>query len=350
MILVYGGLLLLFFIQPDTKQQLTNKKTFCILTGIFLFLIAASRNLNYGDVLDYKYIYNTRLPFVSYGSLFNDWISGDLKDFGFYATAKACSDIGINANHWVLLIAAFFAVLCAMYIYKFSEQPYLGLLAMLSLFYVFTFTGLRQTVALAITFISYRFISEKRPIPFIVSVLIASLFHASALIMLPAYLLAKLKIGFKQPIMVGISVIISVFYPSVFRNLITRFAWNDTLLEYAEREETLSWTGFIIQFAIWAFCLYFRRSIKEDKEYMYSYVDALINCLTIGLCLQSFATTIAEAFRISYYYSICAVVIVPNVIDKQTELKQKAVLQIVIAGLFILNMLRAGMYFNIGWF
>lgn len=349
MLLVYGGLFVLFLIQPNTKQQITNKKVFCILAGIFLFLIAASRNLNYGDVLDYKSTYAT-LPYISFEKLFSDWLSDDLKDFGFYAVSKVFADLGINADGWVLSIAFVFAVFCAVYLYKFSEQPYIGLLVMLSLFYGFTFTGLRQTVALAICFLSYQFISEKKLMPFIISVLVAALFHSSAIIMLPAYFIAKLKIGLKQPIMVGISVIVSVFFPSVFRNLITRLAWNDYLLEYSDREETLSWAGFIIQLAIWAFCLYFRRSIKEDNKYMRAFIDALINCLTIGLCLQSFAPVVAESFRLSYYYSMCAIAIVPNVIEKQTEIKNRAILQFIVPVLFVLNMLRDSMYFNIGLF
>lgn len=351
MILVYGGLLFLFFIQPNTKQHITNKRTFCILAGIFLFLIAASRDMNFGDVVDYKRVYSTTLPNVSYSKLWTDWRAGDLKDFGFYATSKLLSDIGIGADLWVLLIAASFAVLFALYIYKFSEQPFIGLVAVLSLFYSFTFTGLRQTVAMAIVFISHRFISEKKPILFFISVLLAGFFHSTALVMLPAYFIAKLKIGLKQPVMVGVSLIIAIFYPSVFRNLITKLAWNDAYLGYAEREEALSWAGFIIQLAIWAFCLYLRKSIKEDNKYMYAFIDALINCLTIGLCLQSFATVVAEAFRLSYYYALCAVAVVPNVIEKQTEV-ERGMLQVAIPGFFIINMLRSSMYFGIslGWF
>lgn len=349
MILVYGGLFLLFIIQPNTKQKLTSKKTFCILSGIFLFLIAASRDLAMGDLLGYKNSYIKMLPNTSYLQLWEDWRSDNLKDFGFYAVAKFFSDIGLSATFWLLLIAAFFAVMCALFLYKFSKQPYIGLVAVLSLFYSFTFTGIRQTVALAIVFLSLRFISEKKLIPFILSVLVASLFHSTAIIMLPAYFIAKLKIGLKQPIMVAVSFSISIFAPQIFRNLITFFSWDDAYSGYAEREETLSWAGFIIQLAIWLFCLYLRRSIKEDKRYMYTFIDSLINCLTIGLCFQCFATVVAEAFRLSYYYSICLIAVVPNVIDKQTYIR-KDWLQLIISCVFIVYMLRAGMYFNIGWF
>ena len=147
-----------------------------------------------GDLLGYKNSYIKMLPNTSYLQLWEDWRSDNLKDFGFYAVAKFFSDIGLSATFWLLLIAAFFTVMCALFLYKFSKQPYIGLVAVLSLFYSFTFTGIRQTVALAIVFLSLRFISEKKLIPFILSVLVASLFHSTAIIMLPAYFIAKLKI------------------------------------------------------------------------------------------------------------------------------------------------------------
>lgn len=349
MLLVYLGIVVLFLIQPNTKQQITNKKWFCIISGVFLFLIAAIRDLDYGDVYSYKIAYN-RLINRTYSSLFNEWISGDLKDFGFYAFSKFFADLGFSANFWVLLIAAIFAFLCSIYLYKFSEQPFIGLVSMLSLFYIFTFTGLRQAMSLGITFLAYTFISKKKPIAFVISVLIASLFHSSALILLPAYLFAKMKIGYKQPFLVMTSVIIAVFFPNFIRNVITTLAWNESLEQYADRDISLSWTGFIIQLAIWIFCIYFRRRINEDKKYMYSYIDSLINLLTIGLCLQCFAVNVAEAFRLSYYYSFCAIALMPNVIEKQTEFKNSAILQLFVPILLVLNMLRAEMYFDLLYF
>ena len=326
-----------------------NKKWFCIVSAVFLFIIAAIRDLNYGDLYNYKASYNS-LGHRSYSSMFDAWISNDLKDFGFYAFSKILADFGVSADVWILTISAIFVVLCSIYLYKYAEQPYIGLVTMLSLFYIFTFTGLRQAISLGISFLSYSFISRKKPISFIVSVLIASLFHSSALVLLPAYLIAKMKIGLKQPVLVLLSVSIALLFPNFIRNVITIFAWNDSLEQYVDRDITLSWAGFIIQLAIWLFCLYFRRRINENNDYKYAYIDCLINLLTIGLCLQCFAVNIAEVFRLSYYYSFCVIALIPNIIEKQTEFKDSTIVQLFVPALLVANMLRADMYFDLLYF
>ena len=56
---------------------------------------------------------------------------------------------------------------------------------------------------------------------------------------------------------------------------------------------------------------------------------------------------VAETFRLSYYYSFCSLALVSNVVDKQREFKLEGILQFLVPLLFILNMLRANMYFDL---
>ena len=55
-------------------------------------------------------------------------------------------------------------------------------------FYYSSMNFVRQTLAATIIFLAYRWFAERKTIPFIIVVLIASTIHSSALLMIPIYL------------------------------------------------------------------------------------------------------------------------------------------------------------------
>lgn len=75
------------------------------------------------------------------------------------------------------------------------SKKYAGILFFLLLTTVFprSLNGVRQGVATAICFYAVSYIPEKRPVRYVLLVLLAGLFHYSALIMLPVYLLSMLS-------------------------------------------------------------------------------------------------------------------------------------------------------------
>ncbi len=349
MLLVYGGIVLLFFLQPNTKQRLTNQKTFSIVALLFLFAVAALRAKNYGDLIQYRYRFSL-LPSITYSDLFNSWIDGDQKDFGFYSVAKIFADIGFSADFWIIAIGAVFCAFFAYFIYKYSSDSFISVVILLTLYYDFTFTGLRQTIAMAIIFLSCKFISERKPILFIVSVLFAALFHSSALVFLPAYLIAKLKVGWKNVIAVAISLVIAVFAPNYFRSLVTALSWNESLELYADSSQALTWSGYVIQLVVFVFCFVFRNYIDKTNEHTVKTIDGFINLITVGLCLQSFAIVIAEMFRMSYYYSLCSVVTIPLLVSLQKNKDNSRILYLCVLISFFAYMLFRGAYFNYTFF
>ena len=349
MLLVYGGIVLLFFLQPNTKQSFTSQKSFSIFSFLFLFAISALRAKDYGDLIYYERKYNS-LPLTAYSELFDSWQNDELKDFGFYAFAKFFADLGVSAEIWMVIIGAIFCALFAYFIYKQSFDPFISVVILLTLFYTFTFTGLRQTMAVSVIFLSYKFISEKKPIWFFVTVGIASLFHSSAMIFLPAYLIAKLKVGWKNVIAVAVSLGISLFAPGFFRSLVENLSWNESLQLYADSDATLTWSGYIIQLFIFIFCFVFRNYIDKTNEQAVGILDNFINLITVGLCFQSFAVVIAEMFRMSYYYSICSTIAIPVLLYLQKDKKNNRILYFPVLISFIAYMLFIQAYFEYTYF
>lgn len=353
MILVYSGFFLILLLYTQKERFAGQKKLFCFLVGLYLFLIAALRGITdiggAGDLLTYTTTYS-HLPSTSFSSLFKDWQNGDLKDFGFYAVAKVLADIGISKQVWLGLISLLFAAAFAWFLYRYADEPLTGVLLMLVMFFSFTLTGLRQTVALAFIFFAYGFILEKKPIPFLLTVGVAALFHSSALIFLPAYWIAKLKIGWKQYVLIGAFLLVAIFKGDWFRQLVELLAWNESMEHYAERETTLTWSGYIIKAFVFFFCIFARRNVEKLPEKRAYALQALLNCMTIGLCIQSFSSVVAEAFRLSTYYYMGCTAAVPLVIANQKNDKDRFIMYLGVGGALFAYMLYAGVYDGLRFF
>ncbi len=77
-------------------------------------------------------------------------------------------------------------------------------------FYLRSFGQLRQCVAIAIVVFAFKFIIDKKPIAYCACVVVATLFHSSAIILLPLYLLNFINTNKKQLIFYSIFMIFAL--------------------------------------------------------------------------------------------------------------------------------------------
>lgn len=321
-----------------------------VLNAFLLFIIAASKSIEKSpvdDLINYKNLFYES-GVMEYTRIIELGKRGDLKDPVFSVVAKFFNDIGFSVEEWMGFIALLFAVCFCYFVFKNSQNAWLSMVILVTLHFGFTLTGLRQTMAMAFVYLAFNCILQKKPVKFMVFVAIAVLFHSSAILFLPAYLIAKQKVGFKQFIYIVIVFFVANFSPGIFRNLIETFAWNEQVSEYADRTISLSWSGFIKEFLILIFCLVIRNN-NLKKHYDLSKIDMLINCLIVSICFLALSTVVAEAFRLSLYYSIGSAVLVPNVIALE-ENKNKKLWEFLISMMFIFDIIMSSPYTSFVFF
>lgn len=82
------------------------------------------------------------------------------------------------------------------YIYKYSDDPVLSVIVLLAFnLYQFSLTGMRQTIAISFVVLAIMAVHEEKKIQPYIWVLIASLFHSSALVCLSIPILSKIRIS-----------------------------------------------------------------------------------------------------------------------------------------------------------
>ena len=180
-----------------------NKKLYLWIAFSLLFFLSAFRSIEIGNdtsyyVNMYKY-YGNSSNFVSISYLFSfENIINSRIEPGYVLLNMV---LNIFSKEYILLFivtSLFILGTWKKHIQKNSEIVWLSVLLFFNLrFFYFTLSGLRQAIAMSIILISYEHLKKRNLKLFVMQVLIASLFHLSALVFLIAYPLTKWKINFK---------------------------------------------------------------------------------------------------------------------------------------------------------
>ena len=149
---------------------------------------------------------------------------------------------------------------------KYIEDYPLAVILFLGLFYYFTMTYLRQVIACGIAWQSFRYIWQRKPVPFFALVLIAYTFHSSAVFFLPAYFIPTKKYSQEFIIKVlAISLIIGLT-PLPLRLLALQDDEGTASMNYSDQIQ-----GFRIEYVLEVIAFVFiifknYRSISNDKK------------------------------------------------------------------------------------
>ncbi len=280
-------------------------------------IFAGCRNVSFGsDLLNYYYRYTGYVPWVTYKTIANQYRNGIIKDGLFYIIMKIFADNNIKYQLFIAFITTAFIVTVTWFISKYSKKPNISFMMFISLSWLqFSFTGLRQALAMSLCMIAMIFLIEQKNLFIaVILIILAGFIHGSAWIFLISVLIIKLKISINRTGFIKITMLalaIAIFGNSLFRQVVSVVAWNQTLADYAQSDITLNWSGFIVQlmFAFVSYCNY-NQTIKK-----YSYCKELYSIMTIGLAFQAFSSTVAEMFRISMYFSIASICVYPSAIE-----------------------------------
>lgn len=175
------------------------------------------------------------------------------------------------------------------------------------------FSGLRQSIAMGFGIIAYYFTKNKKLFPFLITVLVAYLFHQSGIILIFMYPLYKLQITRKNiPIVIIIIAVSFIFNKQIFSFLIK------TIARYEDRYSTLTTTNaygsliLLIIFAIFAFLI-------PDEKHISLETRGLRNFLLFSIIIQCFAPIHNLAMRMNYYYLLFIPILLPKIIDESSK-------------------------------
>lgn len=287
-----------------------SRKRYILFSSVILVLISGLRSYDLGtDTIGYFLSFEDDVQ-----SSFRQIWNSESKDPFYHIFSKFLSLIVGHDFHLVLLIfAVIYMSAFGKLIYKESPNLLISFIVFISLgFFSFSMHGVRQGLAIAIIMFSYFPLRDKKILQFVGLVLIASLYHSTAIIFLIAYPCCRLGFNKKSAILyIGILAVLLVAGNDLVRMFALEVSAYDARFEgYAETDRALSYSGFI------QLCLFFLLVLFNIKSFKKKDKDSslLITLLVLALIFQSCAVFIAELFRIAMYFSIFLVILLPRVL------------------------------------
>ncbi len=294
------------YISKDLKHR---SGIICSLGFISVFLILALRHWSMGNDLGYYAIEDVgyvqsfeKLSTYSWSEILK------LKEYlnyerGYIIFNKLVGSIN-NDKQFFLGVCAFINIsVMAFYIYKKSYLPFLSWIIFLGLpVFLMFYSGIRQSVAISITMIAMYWVEKKKPIPFILTVLLAWTFHKTAILFLLAYPMYYVKLTDLQKFIFALMIpVVFVLKGPLFTVLSKLFK------EGAETETTGAGTLFVIFSAIYI-ALLLLNNYHNKKQ------NELINLFYVACLCQAFSGIYSTAMRVGYYFMVYLVIALPNTI------------------------------------
>ena len=171
-------------------KNLINKRNCILALTVLLTCFSGFRSWRMGDMLAYcNGFVACNLP---------DWeldFTNYTQSAGLQLFYRIIGQAGMGFEVCVFLTAVFSSVALAVLVYRYSPSPYWSYVIYLAMtFYLFSLSGMKQTIAMAFVMLAMSSVLERRPIRFLLLVGAATLFHQPALIFIIAYPFAHKKI------------------------------------------------------------------------------------------------------------------------------------------------------------
>lgn len=282
-----------------------SEKFFYCMASIQLFLLVALRNNSVGTDT-YRYCeYFEGIRFLGY-----------TKEFGYSFLMKGISFFSSDYRVFLFITAALSIIPICIFIYKMSSNVFISLLIYIAFFYNFSFSGIRQSIALSFLAGAVTVYYNKPKLSFIL-IFIATSFHYSSMVFLCIYFKRYLNI-FLNNISVLFSSVIAIFFLSpIIGNFFVRFFYSDyTISQFGSDNYILFSTGIL--------SLYFFFVLKLNLHKKFSPTEKLsFFSMQIAFILFPTISHISNALRlvnIFYFFSAIGFVKVISFFDTTSKL------------------------------
>lgn len=209
---------------------------------------------------------------------------------------------------FIILYSVFVFSVFARFIEKYSCNPvqsfayYWGLLC-----YIFVLDSLKQGIAMAFVMLAFDMILKRKPVKFIALVLIAGLFHLPAVVFLPAYWIAKMKVGRNYIVVLAGMLLFTYLFREEILELMLEI-YDTTMYDFGMRFLA---NKVLIMLVIVIAALVLRPPTKNDRMYC-----ILLQFMGIAIVIQTFAGYNNTFERLANYYFQFSVIFIPMVFQQ----------------------------------
>jgi hypothetical protein len=292
-------------------SMINNKKrAFCVVECILLSLIAGLRGPYTGDILleTQHFSVVASIGWANIPAVFSVHINT-------YYLIKAISYLWNNTQFYFFVLGLFSSILISLLIYRLSFNPLLSFYMLVPTgYFAFSLTGIMQGIAIMFLLWAFLKLVKGGSIQFVILVLLASLFHTTALVFLCVYPVSKLKLN-KVTLGVGIAGVVSIF---IFRYKVAE--WLIDTANYRDYTTKTS-TGGIAELVVYLAILVTAAVLIPGTIKNNSTIRLFFFTCCIGMIFFMFVPVLTEFFRIAIYFNMFNILLVPSIIRYMKDRK-----------------------------
>ena len=319
---------ILLYKMPQRTEYLGGRRVrrwywFTAILLVFPYILWAGSRTNFIDTITYIQTFNmvpSSIAQIPAYLAYND------KDQGFSVLMIICKSLGITDYHQFFMLIAAFQMLCLVYTFrKYSDNFWISMfLFVASTDYLsWMHNGIRQFIAVCMTFAAFDLLVKRRYVPFTLIVLLASTIHGSALLMLPfAYLMTGPALNRKTIMMIfGVALIIpfidrllpileSFLMDTQYDDMMTNGIW--------ENDDGTNLIRVLVYSVPALVAILGRKYVKSNRD---PAINMCINAsmITVAMYLVSSVTSGIYIGRIPIYTTLHGYMILPWLIDQIFE-------------------------------
>lgn len=334
--------ILLLFLAVDFciiygQNKRKPKERYFNFASILLLLFATCRGESVGgDLESYIPLFQNSADSSSFTEVFQTaLITG--YEVGFVLLCKVIS-LFSHDSRWFIVVTSCISLFGPLFfINKYSNNKGLSLLLYLLLaFYNVSYNNIRQSVAISIVLISVHFLINRKKTLFFLGIALATTMHTSAVFTVFFFLFYRLRYSLSRAIGLivggGLTFVLlgSLLYQYILSNFFVKY------LENGESE--MSGTGFgmlTVYLFVALVCLFLFERVRNnfnDEEFLVEKI--LLYSVIFTVLIQAFATYMANITRLTYYFYILVIVLLPNILVNVKYVSTKRTLSAILFLLF----------------
>lgn len=292
---VYILLLICCIFGSITKKQYFLAVIFILLTGFSGFR------------------YYVGVDYINYVKIFEGYDGYSSRELGFSLILDFLHTIGASYQLMFLLMAIVMQYFVYKIIRRYNYSVWTSVLIYfcISTFYIATFNGTRQYLAIAIFIWAIQYIEQRKIVKYLASLFLAGLFfHESVLMFIPLYFVLDKKIGLKGKVL---ALTATLFFSSVLNTIISYTPY----VVYLTRERETHISSFTYIFAgISILLIVFWDKLENFKsKLVISNMNLLCFLSLLIVLIQSNGILIQMLLRMNSYFLFIYIFLVPAVIS-----------------------------------
>jgi len=306
-----------------------NNLEYVLFLGFIGFLILLRRIIDNKVTKILPYIalalfsgfrYNVGIDYNNYNKIYNVILENNGFDieYGYYLLTKAVIAIGGTQQLIFLIFASATSYFLYKFINEFSRDKDLSLFMYCGFgpYYLSSFNGMREALAVLIFAYSLKYIKDKQFGKFVAIMLLTSLIHQSAILMIPMYFILSTKLNIKALIITFIVYYLGIYKTGLIHQLLKVVGYNKYNYYQSLNMDNSYLIFLIIAVICYGIIMYIDKKEKIRSD-IYIFINmSLLSFLIVIAAYASPGISNIAFTRMNSYFFVSYIVLVPYIVGK----------------------------------